>query len=81
MKTLTLKKPETAAAPALSAAPATPQQEGIYVSSRHRNPLDAAGASKPENWTVAVVLAAATAVLFIVLAAMQYMDFSALSLA
>ena len=85
MKTLTLKKPDPAAAaapaPAAANSPVNPQQEGIYVSSRHRNPLEDGGAVKPENWTLAGVLAIVSAVLLATLLAVSYMDWSALSLA
>ncbi len=84
MKTLTLKKPEPAAGAApdgAAAASVNPAQEGIYVSSRLRNPLEGAGAVKRENWTWAAILAAITAVLFAAIVALQFMDSSALSLA
>ncbi len=80
MKTLTLKKPEQAA-PAATNATVNPQQEGIYVSSRHRNPLEGGAAVKPENWGFAGILAIISAVLLAALLAVSYMDWTALALA
>lgn len=84
MKTLTLKKPEPATGDASSdggSSTVNPSQEGIYVSSRLRNPLEGIEAVKRENWTWAAILAAVATALFIGLVVIQYMDSTALSLA
>lgn len=92
-KTLKLKKPEPtlAAKPVLhlaepgkegDAAPAEEKKEGggIYVSSRHRNPLEGGVAAvKKENWTWAAVLAILTTLLFVALCILEYMEFDFIS--
>ncbi|MBR1608432.1 MAG: hypothetical protein IJ678_02320 [Kiritimatiellae bacterium] len=79
MKTLTLKS-SPGGAPAAPAQPSQ-QQEGIYVASRHRNPLETGEAVKRENWTWAGILAIVATILFAVLLALQYTDWTALKVA
>ena len=53
---------------------------GIYVSSRHRNPLEGGVvAVKKENWTWAAVLAILTTLLFVALCILEYMEFDFIS--
>jgi len=90
-KTLKLKKPEPTltakpAAPgaeppkegeAAPAAPAEEGQQGIYVSSRHRNPLEAAAAAGPvkkERWAWAAILAIITLAIFATLVYIEWAD-------
>ncbi len=97
-KTLKLKKPEPtltakpvpapgaepAAAPVAPTAGEPPQQEGgIYVASRHRNPMEAAENApvKKEKWTWAAILAIFSTLLFLVLCVLEYMDMEELSIA
>lgn len=95
-KTLKLKKPEPTLTakpvPAPGAEPAAaapvagepPQQEGgIYVASRHRNPMEMADAApvKKEKWAWAAVLAIFSTLLFLVLCVLEYMDWEALKIA
>ena len=80
-KTLKLKSPE----PTIAAKPAAPAEggEGIYVSSRHRNPMEMADAApvKKEKWAWAAVLAIFSTLLFLVLCVLEYMDWEALTIA
>ncbi len=79
MKTLKLKKAEPAAA--ATATPAAPAEGngGIFVSSRHANPLEAQNASAPAGkWTVAAVFGIIAFVLFVCVAVIAYMDWTAL---
>ena len=94
-KTLKLKKPEPTLTakpvPAPGAEPAAapvagepPQQEGgIYVASRHRNPMELADAApvKKETWAWAAVLAIFSTLLFLVLCVLEYMAWEALKIA
>ena len=94
-KTHKLKKPEPTLTakpvPAPGAEPAAapvagepPQQEGgIYVASRHRNPMEMADAApvKKEKWAWAAVLAIFSTLLFLVLCVLEYMDWEALKIA
>jgi len=98
-KTLKLKKPEPTltakpvpapgaepapAAPAAPTAGEPPQQEGgIYVASRHRNPMEMADAApvKKERWAWAAVLAIFSTLIFLVLCVLEYMDLEALKIA
>ena len=57
------------------------QQSGAFVTERHQNPGIISEQPVQENFTWAAVVACITAVLFIVLIAMQWMDLQALSLA
>ena len=79
-QTLKLKSPEPTIA-AKPAAPAEGGEGGIYVSSRHRNPMEDAGAVKRENWTWAAILAVISTVLVLVTLIMEFMDWSALRFA
>ena len=58
------------------------QQSNVFVSERHQNP-GAIMASQPkeENFTWAAVLAGISAVLFIALLVMQWLDLDALNFA
>lgn len=78
-KTLKLKSPE----PTIAAKPAAPAEggDGIYVSSRHRNPMEDAGAVKSENWTWAAILAVVSAILVLATLIVEFMDWSALRFA
>ena len=77
-KTLKLKAPE----PASAAKPAAPgasggSSDGIYVSSRHRNPMEGAGAIRKENWTWAVIVAIVSTALVAAALAMELMKVAA----
>lgn len=76
-KTLKLKSPE----PTISAAPAEGGSDGIFVSSRHRNPMEDAGAGQRENWTWAAIVAILSTVIVLATLAVEYMDWSALRFA
>ena len=80
-KTLKLKAPE----PTIAAKPAAPAAEGgaqsggsdgIYVASRHRNPMEGSGPVRRENWTWAAILAVVSAILVLVTLIVEYMDWS-----
>lgn len=81
MKTLKLKKAEpAAAATAASATPAAPAEgtSGIYVSSRHANPLEAQPVAPAGNWTWAAIFGIIAFVLFVAVAVIAYMDWTTL---
>jgi hypothetical protein len=66
-------------APVLTAkTPAPPHAPSSFVSERHANPLLGAARAKKENFTWAGILAIVTTILFLVLIAMQWMDWEAL---
>lgn len=84
-KTLKLKAPD----PTIAAKPAAPADagaaqggsDGIYVASRHRNPMEGSGPVRRQNWTWAAILAVASTLLVLVALIVEYMDWSTLRFA
>lgn len=53
----------------------------VFASGRHANPLENAPVVKRENWGWAVALAIIAVVAFIIVIALQYIDFDAFTVA
>ncbi len=59
----------------------TDSKPNVYMSDRHANPEALAAMQKKENFTWAGILAILSAIIFIVLLVLQWMDWTKLSVA
>lgn len=59
----------------------TEQQSNVYVSERFQNPAALMRQEKYENFTWAAIIACVSTLLFVILLAIQWFDWSALKIA